>query len=226
MILKILKLSAFFLISVGLLSSLGIFAFNFFFKNYINKNLVVLGPDIKAVFTAPKKTGGYEVLNLDIDILNNKKALITEEKLRPLPVKPELLPIETVKENKKSNDFTLIDTVNKENKFKIDKKINLKKTNIKSKNYNYNYKTDLIGMYRVQFGSFRDLDKANVAIKNMQNKYTKLLKNIKLEVFSYKNNDNLIFHRVWSFPLTKQNSLKLCNNFKLKNVTCILQVNK
>ncbi len=60
----------------------------------------------------------------------------------------------------------------------------------------------------------------------MKKVYTKLLKNIKLVIFSYKNNDNLIFHRVWSFPLTKQISLKLCNNFKLKNVTCILQVNK
>jgi len=222
MILKILKLSAFFLISLGLLSSLGIFAFNFFFKSYINENLVVLGPDIKSVFTVPQKPGGYEVSNLDIDILNNKKALIADEKLRPLPVKPELLPIETVKNNKKLNDIILIDKVNKKNKAKINKKINSKKTNIKSNNN----KTDLIGMYRVQFGSFRDLSKANVAVKNMQNKYTKLLKNIKLEVFSYKNNDNLIFHRVWSFPLTKQNSLKLCDNFKLKNITCILQVNK
>ena len=222
MILKILKLSAFFLISLGLLSSLGIFAFNFFFKSYINENLVVLGPDIKSVFTVPQNAGGYEVSNLDIDILNNKKALIADEKLRPLPVKPELLPIETVKENKKLNDIILIDKVNKKNKAKIDKKINSKKTNIKSNNN----KTDLIGMYRVQFGSFRDLSKANVAVKNMKNKYTKLLKNIKLEIFSYKNNDNLIFHRVWSFPLTKQNSLKLCNNFKLKNITCILQVNK
>ena len=219
MLLKILKLSAFFLISIGLLSSLGIFAFKIIFKNNINKNLVVLGPDVQTVLTAPQKAGGYEVLNLDIDILNNKKALIADEKLRPLPVKPELLPIEIVKENKKLDDVILIDKVKKDNKVKIDKKINIK-------SMNNNNKTDLIGMYRVQFGSFRDLSKANVTVKNMQKKYTKLLKNIKLEVFSYKNNDNLIFHRVWSFPLTKQNSLKLCNNFKLKNVTCILQVNK
>jgi len=223
MLLKILKLSAFFLISVGLLFSLGIFAFKIIFKNNINKNLVVLGPDVQAVLTAPQNAGGYEVSNLDIDILNNKKALIADEKLRPLPVKPELLPIEIVKENKKLDDVILIDKVNKDNKVKIDKKIDSKKTNVKSKNNN---RTDLIGMYRVQFGSFRDLSKANVAVKNMQKKYTKLLKNIKLEVFSYKNNDNLIFHRVWSSPLTKQNSLKLCDNFKSKNVTCILQVNK
>ena len=219
MLLKILKLSAFFLISLGLLSSLGIFAFKIIFKNNINKNLVVLGPDVQAVLTVPQIAGGYEVSNLDIDILNNKKALIADEKLRPLPVKPELLPIEIVKENKKLDDVILIDKVKKDNKVKIDKKINIK-------SMNNNNKTDLIGMYRVQFGSFRDLNKANDAVKNMQKKHTKLLKNIKLEVFSYKNNDNLIFHRVWSFPLTKQNSLKLCNNFKLKNVTCILQVNK
>ena len=81
-------------------------------------------------------------------------------------------------------------------------------------------------MYRVQFGSFRDLNKANVTIKNMEKKYTKLLKNIKLVIFSYKNNDNLIFHRVWSSPLTKKISLQLCDQFKLKNITCILQLNK
>ena len=219
MLLKILKLSAFFLISIGLLSSLSIFAFKIIFKNNINKNLVVLGPDVQAVLTVPQIAGGYEVSNLDIDILNNKKTLIADEKLRPLPVKPELLPIEIVKENKKLDNVILMDKVKKDNKVKIDKKINIK-------SMNNNNKTDLIGMYRVQFGSFRDLSKANAAVKNMQKKYTKLLINIKLEVFSYKNNDNLIFHRVWSFPLTKQNSLKLCNNFKLKNVTCILQVNK
>ena len=221
MILKILKLSALFLISVGLLSSFGIFAFKIIFKNNVNKDLVVLAPDVQAFITVPQKAGGYEVSNLDIDILNNKKALIADEKLRPLPVKPELLPIEIVKENKKLDDIVLIDKVNKDNKVKIDKKIESKKTTVK-----YNNRTDLIGMYRVQFGSFRDLNKANDAVKNMQKKHTKLLKNIKLEVFSYKNNDNLIFHRVWSFPLTKQNSLKLCDNFKLINVTCILQVNK
>ena len=63
-------------------------------------------------------------------------------------------------------------------------------------------------------------------MKNMKKKYTKLLKNIKLVIFSYTNNDNLIFHRVWSSPLTKKNSLQLCDQFKLKNITCILQVNK
>ena len=224
MILKILKLSALFLISAGLLTSLGVFAFKIIFKNNINENLVVLGPDVQAFATVPQKAGGYEVLNLDIDILNNKKALIADEKLRPLPVKPELLPIEIVKENKKLDDVILIDKVKQDNKVKTDKKIDSKKINIKS--MNNNNKIDLIGMYRVQFGSFRDLSKANVAVKNMQKKHTKLLKNIKLEVFSYKNNDNLIFHRVWSFPLTKKNSLKLCDNFKLKNITCILQVNK
>ena len=74
--------------------------------------------------------------------------------------------------------------------------------------------------------SFRNVNKANVAMQNMQKKHIKLLKNIKLVIFSYKNNDSLIFHRVWSSPLTRKNSLKLCNQFKLKKVMCILQVNK
>ena len=222
MILKFLKLSVFFFISAGLLTSLGIFAFKILYNNDINEKLIVLGPDITNVYIKPKKAGGYEVKNLDIDILNNKRALIENEKLRPLPVKPELLPIETVKQKKELKNIIVIDEAKKENKIKVNKKTTSKNINTKFKNKTAN----LIGMYRVQFGSFRDLNKANVTIKNMEKKYTKLLKNIKLVIFSYKNNDNLIFHRVWSSPLTKKNSLQLCDQFKSKNITCILQVNK
>ena len=222
MILKFLKLSVFLFIGIGLLTSLGIFAFKILYNNDINKKLIVLGPDITSVYIKPKKAGGYEVKNLDIDILNNKTALIENEKLRPLPVKPELLPIETVKQKKELKNIIVIDEAKKENKIKVNKKTTSKNINTKFKNNT----TDSIGMYRVQFGSFRDLNKANVAMKNMEKKHTKLLKNIKLVIFSYKNNDNLIFHRVWSSPLTKKNSLQLCDQFKLKNITCILQVNK
>ena len=222
MILKFLKLSVFFFIGVGLLTSLGIFAFKILYNNDINEKLIVLGPDITSVYIKPKKAGGYEVKNLDIDILNNKTALIENEKLRPPPVKPELLPMETVKQKKELKNIIVIDEAKKENKIKVNKKTTSKNINTKFKNKT----TDLIGMYRVQFGSFRDLNKANVAMKNMEKKYTKLLKNIKLVIFSYKNNDNLIFHRVWSSPLTKKISLQLCDQFKLKNITCILQVNK
>ena len=80
-------------------------------------------------------------------------------------------------------------------------------------------------MYRVQFGSFRDSNKAKIEMMNMQKKYIKLLDNIKLEIYSYKNNDNLVFYRVWSSPLPKENGLRLCDQFKLKNIICILQVN-
>ena len=120
---RLFILSVFFFIGAGLLTSLGIFGFKILFNSNssINKKLIVLGPDITSVYIKPKKHGGYEVRNLDIDILNNKTALVENEKLRPLPVKPELLPIETVKENKKINDVTEIDKVKKENKVRIDK---------------------------------------------------------------------------------------------------------
>ena len=210
MILKFLKLSVFFFIGAGLLTSLGVFAFKILFNNDINEKLIVLGPDITSVYIKPKKAGGYEVKNLDIDILNNKTALIENEKLRPLPVKPELLPIETVKQKKELKNIIVIDEAKKENKIKVNKKTTSKNINTKFKNKT----TNLIGMYRVQFGSFRDLNKANVAMKNMEKKHTKLLKNIKLVIFSYKNNDNLIFHRVWSSPLTKK---LVCN--------CVISLN-
>ena len=121
MILKFLKLSVFFFIGAGLLTSLGIFAFKILYNNDINKKLIVLGPDITSVYIKPKKAGGYEVKNLDIDILNNKTALIENEKLRPLPVKPELLPIETVKQKKELKNIIITDEVKKENKVKDNK---------------------------------------------------------------------------------------------------------
>ena len=54
-----------------------------------NPDLVVLGPDDIEVYSKPIDAGGFNVTNLDIDILNNKSALIADEKLRPLPVQPE-----------------------------------------------------------------------------------------------------------------------------------------
>ena len=219
MMLKTLKISALFFLCACLFVSLSLFALTIFFNNNVNKALIVLGPDISNIYTVPKKAGGYEVTNLDIDILNNKKALITQEKLRPLPVKPELLPMEIIRpkknvSNKSIKKLNITKKVDKENKSQI--VVIKKKTN--------NNKTDIVGMYRVQFGSFRDLNKAEIAMKKMEKKYIKLLKKIELEIFSYKNNNNLIFHRVWSIPLLKKNGLKLCDQFKLKKIICILQV--
>jgi hypothetical protein len=57
----------------------------------------------------------------------------------------------------------------------------------------------------------------------MKKKYINLLSNINLEIFSYKNNDDLIYHRVWTLPMKKKNALKLCNQFKLIDIVCILQ---
>ena len=81
-------------------------------------------------------------------------------------------------------------------------------------------------MYRVQFGSFRNLDKAKLAKQNIQKKYTNLLLQTKLEIFSYTNNDNLLFHRVWTNLMNKDSGLSLCEKFKKEKMVCILQVNK
>ena len=78
----------------------------------------------------------------------------------------------------------------------------------------------------MQFGSFRNLDKAQLAKNSMNKKHVNLLSNIKLEIYSYTNNDKVVFHRVWTSPLTKVNGLDLCNKFKKQNIVCILQVNK
>ena len=80
-------------------------------------------------------------------------------------------------------------------------------------------------MYRVQFGSFRDLNKAKLAKKNIEKNMQFIIRN-KLEIFSYTNNDNLTFHRVWSTMMNKDNGLRLCEKFKKEKLVCILQVNK
>ena len=60
----------------------------------------------------------------------------------------------------------------------------------------------------------------------MNKKYKNLLDKVNLEIFTFTNNDQLSFHRVWTTPLTKSDGLTLCNLFKRQNVLCILQVNK
>ena len=228
--LKFFKIASLFFLVIGIIASMSVFAFKIIFDTPVNENLVVLGPDDIEVYSKPIDAGGFNVTNLDIDILNNKSALITDEKLRPLPVQPELLPIDNVVDD--NNKF--IDEKN------INSSINEKKSkkNLKNdekndllipvskpykKNINANSNSKLSGQFRVQFGSFRNLNKAKIAIANMKKIYINLLSNIKLEIFSYKNNDDLIYHRVWTLPMKKKNALKLCNQFKLIDIVCILQ---
>ena len=192
---------------MGVLFSLGIFALKIFFYDNYNDNLIILGPDNADVILKPSDPKGLKVPNLDVEILNNKKALIENEKLRPLPVKPELLPIEVIESNKtKNNILTKIEP-------KI-KPIKIDKTKQKP------------GLYRVQFGSFKNLDKARIAIKSMNKQHKTLLSNVTLEIYTFKNTKNFLFHRVWTSPLIKKDGLDLCEKFKLKNIVCILQPNK
>ena len=86
--LKFLKIASLFFLVIVIIFSMGIFAFKIIFDTPLNENLVVLVPDDIEVYSKPENAGGFNVTNLDIDILNNKSALIADEKLRPLPVKP------------------------------------------------------------------------------------------------------------------------------------------
>ena len=215
---KFLKISIILFLSTGVFSSLGLFALKIIFEEKNEKELIVLGPDNRDIFTIPKNVGGKKVSNLDIEILNNKKALIADEKVRLIPAEPELLPLDISEEKivkktekiKKSKNNIIPD-----NQIKVQ---NSSKTNEKSKKGP--------GLYRVQFGSFRNLDKAQLAKDSMNKKHANLLSNNKLEIYSYTNNDKMVFHRVWTSPLTKVSGLDLCNKFKKQNIVCILQVNK
>ena len=200
--------------------SISLFALKIFFQETNNDKLIVLGPDNENIIIKPKDPGGKKVSNLDIEILNDKDALIKNEKIRPKPTKPELLPLEVppiMKKTQKSVDQNLL----KDSKISEGKKLNSKviKKNTKKSNKN-------ILLYRVQFGSFRDLNKAKLAKKNIEIKYAKLLLETKLEIFSYTNNDDLLFHRVWTTSMNKDNGLILCDKFKKEKIVCILQVNK
>ena len=221
-----LKTLSFILLSSGTLFLLTLFGLKIFFQKNMNNDLIILGPEKEEVISIPKDKGGLKVSNLDIEILNNKSALEKNEKIRPLPTKPELLPIEIPKTNK--NDLK------KSESNKNDKTITLKKSDDIKNSQTNNKKTIEItsnneiknGLYRVQFGSFRDLKKAKVAMDKMNKKYKNLLDKVNLEIFTFTNNDQLSFHRVWTTPLTKPDGLTLCNLFKKQNVLCILQVNK
>ena len=211
-----LKLSAYFFLGVGVLFSLGIFALKIFFYDNYNDSLIILGPDNADVILKPSDPKGLKVPNLDVEILNNKKALIENEKLRPLPVKPELLPIEVIVSNKTKKNLNKQDLKNN-----VLTKIEPKIKPIKI------YKTkQKPGLYRVQFGSFKNLDKARIAIKSMNKQHKTLLSNMTLEIYTFKNTKNFLFHRVWTSPLIKKDGLDLCEKFKLKNIVCILQPNK
>lgn len=221
-----LKTLSFILLSSGTLFLLTLFGLKIFFQKNMNNDLIILGPDKEEVISIPKDKGGLKVSNLDIEILNNKSALEINEKIRPLPTKPELLPIEIPETNK--NDLKKLESN------KNDKTITLKKSDDIKNSQTNNKKTIEItsnneiknGLYRVQFGSFRDLKKAKVAMDKMNKKYKNLLDKVNLEIFTFTNNDQLSFHRVWTTPLTKPDGLTLCNLFKRQNVLCILQVNK
>ena len=213
-----LKLSVFFFLCFGVLFSLGIFALKIIFYNKLDGKLITLGPDKGSIITKPVSPGGYKVSNLNIEILNNKKALIEDKKIRSYPEKPE--PFQMEINNKKGDKKNMIE---KEN-FKAKDNNKIIKPIIKPKVIK---KTKIIsGLYRVQFGSFRNLDKAQMAMKTMKKKYINLLSKNKLEIFTYENSNKIIFHRVWTLPMTKFDGLKLCDQFKQKNIVCILQINK
>ena len=207
-------------LSLGIIFSISLFFLKIYFQETNNDKLIVLGPDNENIIIKPRDPGGKKISNLDIEILNNKEALIKNEIIRPKPTKPELLPLE-VSQIEKKTQKSVKENVLKDVKISEEKKLNSKinKKNIKKSNKN-------ILLYRVQFGSFRNLNKALLAKKNIENKFANLLLRTKLEIFSYTNNDKVLFHRVWTTSMIKDNGLTLCEKFKKEKIVCILQVNK
>ena len=223
---QFLKTSSFILLSFGILSLLTLFGLKIYLQKNMNNDLIILGPEKVNVISIPEDKGGLKISNLDIEILNNKSALEINEKIRPLPTKPELLPIE-IPESKKS-DLKKSQSIKKNKTFTLEKLDDIKKSknNNKKTSETTNRKEIKNGLYRVQFGSFRDLKKAKLAKEKMNKQYNNLLDKVNLEIFTFTNNDKLSFHRVWTSPLTKSDGLALCNLFKKQNVLCILQINK
>ena len=215
-----LKIFSLFFLSVGIFFSISLYALKIFFQETDNDKLIVLGPENENIIIKPKDPGGKKISNLDIEILNNKDALIKNEKIRPKPTKPELLPLEVVPIEKK-----ILKSVDK-NSLKDTKISNEKVSKSKQIRKNLQKSNQNVLLYRVQFGSFRDLNKAKLAKQNIEEKYANLLLETNMEIFSYTNNENLLFHRVWTTSMNKDTGLKLCQKFKKENIVCILQVNE
>ncbi len=215
-----LKTFSLFFLSLGIVFAIALFALKIIFQQIDNEKLIVLGPDNKNIISKPIDPGGKKISNLDIEILNNKDALVKNEKIRPKPTKPELLPLEVapiIKKTLKGLDKNSIKD-KKIYKEKISTSKQIKK-NIQKLNEN-------MLLYRVQFGSFRDLNKAKLAKKKIEEKYANLLLETNIEISSYTNNEKLLFYRVWTILMNKDNGLKLCQKFKKEKIVCILQVNK
>ena len=215
-----LKIFSLFFLSLGIFFAIGLFALEIIFQETDSDKLIVLGPDNKNIISKPLDPGGKKISNLDIEILNNKDALIKNEKIRPKPTKPELLPLEVAPIEKK-----ILKSLDKKS-LKDKKSSNEKKSTSKQIKKNIQKLNKRVLLYRVQFGSFRDLNKAKLAKKNIEEKYANLLLETNMEIFSYTNNENLLFHRVWTTLMNKDNGLKLCQKFKKEKIVCILQVNK
>ncbi len=215
-----IKIFSIFFLSLGIFFAIGLFALKIIFQETNIDKLIVLGPDNKTIISKPIDPGGKNISNLDIEILNNKDALIKNEKIRPKPTKPELLPLEVSPIEKKT-----LKSVDK-NSFKDTKISHEKVSKSKQIKKNTQISNKMVLLYRVQFGSFRDLNKAKLAKKNIEEKYANLLLETNMEIFSYTNNENLLFHRVWTTSMNKDKGLKLCQKFKKEKIICILQVNK
>jgi len=215
-----LKIFSLFFLSLGIFFAIGLFALEIIFQETDSDKLIVLGPDNKNIISKPLDPGGKKISNLDIEILNNKDALIKNEKIRPKPTKPELLPLEVAPIEKK-----ILKSFDK-NSLKEKKSYNEKISTSKQIKKNIQKSNKSTHLYRVQFGSFRDLNKAKLAMKNIEEKYANLLLETDIEIFSYTNNENFLFYRVWTTLMNKDNGLKLCQKFKKEKIVCILQVNK
>ena len=219
-----LSLFSIFFLSLGIFFSISIFGLKIYFQDKGNDKIIVLGPENSNIISIPKESGGLQISNLDIDILNNKKALKKEEKVRPVQSMPELLPMEITE---LQNSDLSKENNHKHKKTSKNKISNINNQNITGKKIEKNFvpSSQKINFYRVQFGSFRDLQKATLVRDKMMKEYSELLSKNKLEIYSYTNNNKLLFHRVWTSPLSKFNGLALCDKFKKKQILCILQVN-
>ena len=76
-----LKIFSLFFLSIGIFFSISLFALKIYFQETNYDKLIVLGPDNENVIIKPKDPGGKKISNLDIEILNDKDALITNEKM-------------------------------------------------------------------------------------------------------------------------------------------------
>ncbi len=217
----IFKIFLFSLVLISISVLMTTYFVNIFFVNEEIMNLPELSEEKSPEKISPNNNK-FKNKDFDMQILlerkesNNKKQIIVKE-VDPEPVpfdlNKNLLNKEVISQDKK--------TINKVKSKKQEKNSHSNKS-LKNDN---SPKKNIIKKYRVQLGSFKNKNRAEQAIKDLNLNISDIFQNYKLELYTLRK-DNYYIHRVWTSQMSKKQALDLCDSLKKLKINCILQIDK